>query len=169
MWLTLFHRGRLKMTKPAVVFFGYDHIPKTTAKIFLRTLLFSTSAQGIVIESMYVRITAGNHTETFSFWGYGETNKLVPGSGLYVDKAGLSANHHFVLSVDKPAYNFAEGDYKIDVYAKTVGKRMAQKLSTIEICLGAEHAASASKQDGVLFGLSPETQNYVGHINSRED
>jgi hypothetical protein len=42
-WLTLFRRGRLQMTKPAVVFFGFDNVPKTTAKIFLRALLYSTA------------------------------------------------------------------------------------------------------------------------------
>jgi len=167
MWLALFHRGRLKMTKPNVVFFGYDFTPKITPKVFLRTLLFSTAARGIVIESMYVNVSNDGRTETFSFWGYGETNNLVPGSGLFVDKTGLAANHHFVLSVDKPPFPFEEGDYKIDVFAKIVGKEKVLKLSTIDVTLTAEHAQALSGHDGVLFELSPETQEYAGHINRK--
>lgn len=94
LWLTLLHRGQLKMTKPNVVFFGHDHAPKTTAKIFFRTLLFSTAARGSVIESMYVKVSNKSKTEIFSFWGYGQTNNLVPGSGLFVPKTGIAAVHH---------------------------------------------------------------------------
>ena len=53
-WLTLFRRGRLLMTRPNIVFFGFDDVPKTTAKIFLRTLLYSTAVRGQVVEGMFV-------------------------------------------------------------------------------------------------------------------
>lgn len=155
------------MTKPTVVFFGYEFTPKTTPKIFLRTLLYSTSTQGNVIESMYAKITNGDRTETFSFWGYGETRNLVPGSGLYVGKTGVAANHHFVLSIDKPAFRFAEGEYVIDVYARVVGEREAQKLSRIHVAISSEHAAALSQEDGVLFELQPDSQRYIGHLNKR--
>ena len=167
MWLTLLRRGKLRMTKPNVIFFGYDFVPKTTPKIFLRTLLFSTAAQGNVVESMYVKISRGEKTENFSFWGYGESHNLVPGSGLYVGKTGISANHHFVLSIDKPAYEFGQGDYKIDVYAKVFGIHAIAKLSTVKVSLTAANADALAEHNGVLFELSPETQNYVGHLNNR--
>ena len=38
-WFSLFRQGRLAMAKPHVVFFGFDGVPKITAKIFLRGLL----------------------------------------------------------------------------------------------------------------------------------
>ncbi|MBL7507898.1 hypothetical protein INQ20_26675, partial [Escherichia coli] len=49
-WLVLLRRGRLAMTMPTIVFFGHDIVPKPTPKIFLRTLLYSTAAQGQVVE-----------------------------------------------------------------------------------------------------------------------
>lgn len=168
MWLTLFHRGQLKMTKPNVVFFGYEFAPKTTPKVFLRTLLFSTAARGVVIESLYVEVSNSHRKETFGFWGYGETNKLSPGSGLFVDKTGFAANHHFVLSVDKPPFPFEAGEYRIEVFAKIVGRDRVLKLSILELTLTAVHSAALSEHDGVLFELSPETQSYVGHLNKKE-
>ena len=155
------------MTKPNVVFFGYDFTPKTTPKVFLRTLLYSTAAKGVVIESIFVEVSNNGRSETFSFWGYGETNKLSPGSGLFVDKAGFAANHRFVLSVQKPSFPFQAGEYKIDVFAKIVGNDKILKLSTLNVTLTGEHADALSGHDGVLFELSPETQNYVGHSNKK--
>ena len=167
MWLTLLHRGKLRMTKPNVVFFGYDFSPKTTAKIFLRTLLFSTSTRGNVIESMFVKLSHADKTETFSFWGYGETNNLVPGSGLFVDKNGYAANHHFVLSIEKPPYVFEAGEYSLAVFAKIIGKQDIQRLSTIDLTLTSDHARALATQDGVLFEFMPDTQTYNGHLNKR--
>ena len=66
-WLTLLRRGRLPMTKPAMVFFGFDDVPRTTAKIFLRTLLYSTAARGQVVEGMFAKLkhNAANRCSVF--------------------------------------------------------------------------------------------------------
>lgn len=45
-WLAFMDRGRLKMTKPTIVFFGFDEVPKPTPKVFLRTMLYSTATRG---------------------------------------------------------------------------------------------------------------------------
>lgn len=163
LWITFLRRGRLLMTKPNVVFFGYDLVPRTTPKIFLRTLLYSTSAQGLVIEAMYARLSNAKGTETFSFWGYGETNNLVPGSGLFIGKSGVAVNHHFVLSVDRPPYEFSLGDYTIDIYARVVHRKKTDKLMTLSLTLNQELAVALSKGKGVLFELDPEAQIYRGH------
>jgi len=157
------------MTVPTIVFFGFDFSPTTTPKIFLRTLLYSTSARGCVIEAMYAKLTQMNDTEVFSFWGYGETNKLSPGSGLFIEKTGFSANHHFVLSFDKPAYAFNAGQYKIEVFAQLVGKRAPEKLRTIELTLTHENAEALSQREGILFEFSPETKSYNGHRRDSGD
>jgi hypothetical protein len=56
-WLTLFRRGQLRMTQPTVIFFGPDGGPrlgkKRPLKVFLRTLLFSTSKRGQTVESLH--------------------------------------------------------------------------------------------------------------------
>jgi hypothetical protein len=62
---------------------------------------------------MYATLGHAGKEETFSFWGHGETNKLMPGSGLYVGREGVAANHHFVLSMDRPGYEFSKGKYTV--------------------------------------------------------
>lgn len=57
------------MTKPTIVFFGYDTVPKPTPKVFLRTLLYSTATRGQVIEGMRVIVRYEGGERVFSFWG----------------------------------------------------------------------------------------------------
>ncbi len=165
-WLVLLRRGRFAMTMPTIVFFGHDIVPKPTPKIFLRTLLYSTAAQGQVVEGMYVKALRNGTERTFSFWGYGETEKLSAGSGLYISRAGLAANHHFVLSVHEDEYRFEPGDYAITVYARVVGRRKPLKLSSISITLNDELAAELRLQRGVLFERKLDGR-YEGHARDR--
>lgn len=155
------------MTTPTLVFFGYDTVPRLTPKVYLRTLLYSTSARGKVIEGMYVKLSRDGQEQVFSFWGYGETNKLSPGSGLYVGQTGVAANHHFVLSMNHPGYAFVAGNYTITVFAQVVGWKSAVELAAIHIRLSEELAAVLAAKNGVLFERSPNDQSYVGHASER--
>ena len=168
-WLTLFRRGRLAMTRPNVIFFGFDTAPKTTAKIFIRTLLYSTAVRGQVIEGMFAKLHHAGSDQIFSFWGYGETNQLVPGSGLYVGQTGIAVNHPFVLSVHQPAYEFTKGDYEIEVFVRLVGRKTSIQLSGFKLTLSAEHAGILARHGGVLFELNPDGRGYVGHARDRDD
>lgn len=150
-WLAFVDRGRLKMTKPTIVFCGFDTVPRLTPKVFLRTLLYSTASRGQVVEGMYVKVRRGEDERIFSFWGYGEAEKLSPGSGLHVSRTGLAANHHFVLSVDESTYRFEPGSYEINVIADVVGRKKPIKLATIKLSLSGELAAALQRQEGVLF------------------
>ena len=165
-WLAVIDRGRLKMTKPTIVFFGFDMVPHATPKVFLRTLLYSSSARGQVVEGMYAKVRHEGNERVFSFWGYGETEKLSAGSGLHVSKTGLAANHHFVLSVHEAAYRFDPGDYEIDVFADVVGRKSAVQLSTIRLTLTLELAAALTKHEGVLFERKISGE-YEGHTRER--
>jgi len=167
MYFTWLRRGRLAMTKPTLVFFGFDKVHKRTAKIFLRTLLYSTSVKGKVVEGMYVKLYRDDVAETFSFWGYGETEKISPGSGLFVSESGVAANHHFVMSAHQPAFDFAAGNYRIEVFARLAGESKPLKLADIAFTVEAPQAASLSVGTGVLFELLPDAQKYVGHVDSR--
>jgi hypothetical protein len=162
-WLTLFRRGRLAMTKPTIVFFGFDNVPKTTAKIFLRALLYSTAIRGQVIEGMFAKLHHGDSKQVFSFWGYGETTQLSPGSGLYVGQAGIAVNHHFVLSVHQPEYEFTPGDYSVEVFARVVGRKQPMKLAEVSVSITGEQAGVLRDYGGILFELDPDGQGYVGH------
>ena len=166
-WLAFVDRGRLKMTKPTIVFFGYDMVPRATPKVFLRTLLYSTANRGHVVEGMFARVKHGDSEQVFSFWGYGETEKLTAGSGLYVSRTGLAANHHFVLSVHESEYRFEPGDYAIDVFANVVGRNATAHLSTIRLTLTPSLAAALARHEGVLFERRISGE-YEGHSRDRE-
>ena len=118
-------------------------MPQLTAKIFLRTLLYSTSARGQVVEAMYVKLSQNGSEQTFSFWGYGETNKLTPGSGLFVAQTGIALNHHFVLSVHHTGYQFVDGPYSTVVFARVVGRSTPIKLDAISLTLSKAHASKS--------------------------
>jgi hypothetical protein len=162
-WLTLFRRGRLAMTKPTIVFFGFDSVPKTTAKVFLRALLYSTAVRGQVIEGMFAKLRHGPDEQVFSFWGYGETNQLSPGSGLHVGQTGIAVNHHFVLSVHQPEYEFTPGDYTVQVFARVVGRKQPMKLAEVSVSVPEDQAAILDTKGGILFELSADGQTYIGH------
>lgn len=162
-WFTWLRRGQLSMTRPALIFFGYDYEPRLTPKVFLRTLLYSTSARGQVIESMYVNLCRGGSEQIFSFWGYGETKNITPGSGLFVGPAGVAFNHHFVLSMQQPDYQFVAGSYSITVYARVVGRSTPIKLDTISLTLSKSDAGALSGKLGILFELEPSAGGYIGH------
>src|SRR5579863_3245127 len=120
-WLTLFRRGTVKMTQPTVIFLGPD-TPRAREdtplpKVFLRTLLFSTSKRGRVIESMHVALSRNETHQNFNIWVYGD-DKLVRGSGLFVGETGVAANHHFLAPNDGNAFAFTEGRYKLEVFAR---------------------------------------------------
>lgn len=80
--------GIVKMTKPTTIFFGSDgknmeHFEHK--KVFIRTLLYSTSDKGQYIQNMYIRLTQGESVQNFNVWVYGD-NELLRGSGLFIDK-----------------------------------------------------------------------------------
>jgi len=154
------------MTKPTIVFFGFDFMPKPTPKVFLRTLLYSTSTRGQVVEGMYAKVRVNGDQQVFSFWGYGEAEKLSPGSGLYVSRNGLAANHHFNPTVDDNAYHFKPGAYEIDVVAEIVGHPKPVTLTTIKLSLSDELSAALEQKKGVLFEKTIDGV-YEGHQRDR--
>jgi hypothetical protein len=166
-YFTWLRRGHLRMTRPTLVFLGFDTAPKLAAKISLRTLLYSTAPRGQVIESMYARLSRDGTTQTFSFWGHGETSKTMPGTGLYVGQDGVTANHHFVLSADQADYEYAAGDYKVEVFAQLVGQSASLQLSTIDLVVDSQEAAALRNRDGVLFEWQPDSGMYLGGLMDR--
>ncbi len=125
-WLTFFRVGTVKMTLPTVVYFGIE-VPRTdkeTAipKIYLRSLLFSTSRRGRVIESMHVALSRNETLQNFNIWVYGD-DRLMRGSGLFVGETGVAANHHFLAPNDSCSFRFVEGRYKLEVFARLLGDK----------------------------------------------
>ncbi|MBV8810659.1 MAG: hypothetical protein JO033_18475 [Acidobacteriaceae bacterium] len=119
------------MTQPTVIFFGPD-VPRAredapSPKVYLRTLLFSTSKRGRVIESMHVAWWRNETHQNFNIWVYGEREKLVRGSGLFAGETGVAANHHFLTPTDS-TFQFTEGQYRLDVFARLPGNNQPLRL-----------------------------------------
>ncbi len=170
-WLTLFRRGTVKMTQPTVIFFGPDN-PRLSSetplpKIFLRTLLFSTSKRGRVIESMHVALSRNETHQNFNIWVYGD-EKLVRGSGLFVGETGVAANHHFLAPDDAGAFRFAEGHYKLEVFAHLLGDSVQKRLFSQTLDISREVGASlAEPGTGVYFDWGPDSSRYLPHVEKR--
>lgn len=171
-WLTLFRRGTVKMTQPTVIFFGPDtprHPSESSLpKVFLRTLLFSTSKRGRVIESMFARLTRDDETaQLFDIWVYGD-QKLVRGSGLFVGETGIAANHHFLSPRDGQTTPFLGGQYRLNVYANLLGDRENTLLLSQVLEITPE-AAEALKDPsvGVYFDWQSYGSCYRIHIDKK--
>jgi hypothetical protein len=170
-WLTLFRRGTVKMTQPTVIFLGPD-TPRSREdaalpKIYLRTLLFSTSKRGRVIESMHVALWRNETHQNFNIWVYGEREKLVRGSGLFVGETGVAANHHFLAPMDS-VFHFTEGHYRLGVFARLLGDTKPVRLFSQALDITREIAASLQEPGaGVYFDWGPDSARYLSHVEKR--
>lgn len=99
-WLTFFRCGTVKMTQPTMIFFGPDK-PRDSEdipfpKVYLRTLLFSTSKRGRIIESMHVSLSRNETHQTFNIWVHGDT-KLVRVTACLWEKMAFLQTITFIL------------------------------------------------------------------------
>ena len=103
------------MTRPNIVAFGFDG-PQGPPRVFLRTLLYSTSRRGHVIEGMFAKVQQNGAVRTFTDWGYGDS-QIVFGSGVHIPYEGMACNHRFLLPKNVTDYAFLPGEYTVEVYA----------------------------------------------------
>jgi hypothetical protein len=171
-WLTLFRRGVVKMTQPTIIFFGPDR-PRSRderppPKIYLRTLLFSTAKRGRIVESMHVSLSRNETHQNFNIWVYGEREKLVRGSGLFVGETGVAANHHFLTPKDGNSFQFTEGRYKLDVVAHLLGDRTPTPLFSQTLDITRKQAAALEcRTAGLYFDWGPDSSRYLPHIDNQ--
>jgi hypothetical protein len=171
-WMTLLRRGTIKMTQPAVIFFGPDGTRWNRQfgrpKVFLKTLLFSTSQRGRIVESMHIIVRRDNARQMFSVWVYGD-RQLTRGSGIFVGQNGVEANHHFLMPDDQSSFEFVEGWYVLDVYAHILGDRESKHLFSQRLEVGREEAkALKTGEAGLYFDWTPESSAYLPHLNKRQ-
>ena len=164
-WLTRVKKGVVKMTRPTVVFFGPDGAREQSKKVYIRTLLCSTSDQGRYIQNMYIRLRRGESTQNFNVWVYGN-ERLMRGSGLFISKNGIAYNHHFLMPKDGTSYDFVAGEYLLQVYVEPVGGS-SQKIFEQKVFLtNAQKEEMKVKKAGVYFDWAPNTESYSSHIDA---
>jgi hypothetical protein len=167
-WLTLFRVGKVRMTQPTVIYFGPDatrtHRREHPPKVFLRTLLFSTSMRGRVIESMHVSLSRNESRQTFNIWVYGD-EKLARGSGLFVGESGVATNHHFLAPEDGSEFSFLPGRYRLRVYAKLLGDETQTLLFSQDLEISSDIAAALKEpRTGLYFDWGPDSSRYLPHV-----
>jgi hypothetical protein len=165
-WLTLLKPGKVKMVRPSLIAF-LDARGTDGPKVWFRTLLYSTSRRGMVLESMFVRLRRGEAQQNFTFWVCGEHGKLASGCGLFVGHEGVALDHHFVLPKDGSRFEFLPGEYVLEVFGATAGKP-AVPLARIQLRLTDEHAAALKNPDqNVYFDWWPDSARYNAHVVQR--
>ncbi len=167
-WFTIFRRGAVQSTHPSFVSFSYDFVGGEApwAKIFLRTLLFSTGKRGQVVESLFLRVREGSRVAEFSFWGYGDKD-LVRGSGLFIPESGVATNHHFNPSSRELDFRFSSGTYTLELMAKLVGRAKLAHLCTINLEMpNSQIASTIACETAVSFNWSVEQSCYVVSVKN---
>ena len=159
------------MTQPTVVFFGPDGNPrlgkKRPLKVFLRTLLFSTSRKGQTVESLHVNLQRGESRQNFSIWVYGD-GPLARGSGIFVPAGGIACNHHFLLPEDGAEFKLLAGEYRLRIFAKNVDDAGPRELACIPLRISDAHAAQLQDEHaGIYFDWGPDQQAYHPHIDMK--
>lgn len=170
-WFTFFRRGKVKMTRPSVIFFGPDGSSHGDPdnKIYLRTLLFSTSKRGRVIESMYISLSRNESRQNFNIWVYGN-ERLVRGSGLFVGETGVEAAHHFLCPKDGSRFEFLAGRYQFDVYARLLGDSKDTHLICLDLEISDERASELQKPNtGIYFDWGPDSGRYLTHVDQKPE
>lgn len=152
------------MTKPTVIFFGPDGPGADLNKIFIRTLLYSTSDRGQYIENMYIRLQRGETIQNFNIWIYGDKD-FARGSGLFISKNGLAVNHHFLMPKDGTDFQFKKGNYQLDIFVELVNSNPRKIYTQHLIIDDLQEKALADKRAGIYFDWAPNTQTYQSHIH----
>jgi len=171
-WLTLVRSGELRMTQPTVVFFGPDGARREEEtprlKVFLRTLLYSTSRRGQTLESMHVSLQRAESRQNFSIWVYGD-DRPARGSGLHIGADGLACNHHFLLPEDGAGFRLLPGRYTVRVYAKRVSDRESREFFRVVLTISEAQAKELENEDaGIYFDWGPDQQAYHAHVEIRK-
>lgn len=136
-------------------------------KVFLRTLLFSTSKRDRIVESMHVALARNETHQNFNIWVYGD-EKLVRGSGLFVGETGIATNHHFLTPKDGNDFRFTEGHYRTDVYARLLGDPDRSLLFSQALEITRDIAIRLQEPGtGLYFDWGPDSSRCIPHVEQR--
>jgi len=171
-YYTRLKKGKVKMTKPTTIFFGPDGVHMENfkeKKVFIRTLLYSSSDRGQYIQNMYVRLQKGETIQNFNVWVYGDGG-LVRGSGLFVNKDGVSSNHHFLLPRNA-SYEFLPGEYVLQLFVETVNKAPYKIFEQTLNITNSQYEEITELKSGIFYDWAPNSQNYdacVGSVRKKD-
>ncbi|MBK5264972.1 MAG: hypothetical protein JJE34_07045 [Alphaproteobacteria bacterium] len=170
LWLTHMKKGKVKLTRPAVVYFGPDGsreegLKGSAPKIFLRGLLISDSKRGRIVESLYATLQHNESKQNFNVWVYGD-DRLVRGSGLFVGDTGIVVNHHFLLPKNGSGFEFQAGKYHLEIHASILGNKKTGLLFSNSFDISSAEASTiTSGMGGLYFDWGPQSNRYISHLD----
>lgn len=165
-WLTRVRKGIIKMTRPTIIFFGPDGVGKSHKKVFIRTLLYSTSDKGKYIQNMFIRLQRGEAIQNFNVWVYDDKG-LVRGSGLFINKNGIVSNHHFLMPKDGTGYEFLPGEYLLQVFVEAVDENPSKIFEQTLVVTTEQCDKMRAERAGMYFDWAPNTQTYFPHVDDK--
>jgi hypothetical protein len=171
LWFTVFRRGSVRSTHPSFIALRYDFVDKKLpqAKIFFRSLIFSTGKRGQVVESLFLRVSEGAREAEFSFWGHGDKD-LIRGSGLFVSETGVVTNHHFNPIDSETIFMFSGGSYSLELMAKLVGKTSLVPLWKVALEMPVDvFKPPIDREKAVYYNWSAEKKCYGVSIENRSN
>jgi hypothetical protein len=166
LWSNQLNRGRVRMTRPSLIFFGRDR-GDGRIKIWVRALLYCTANRGRVVESLYVRLTDQVGTWVFDRWIYGDHEQLSAGSGLFVSREGVAHNHHFLLRRESSdEFAFWGGAYRVEMFAKSVGAARHDRILDLNVVLPGDQGAILTQivDAGAFLEWDSEKSEYISRI-----
>jgi hypothetical protein len=135
-------------------------------KIFIRTLLYSTAHLGRYLQNMYIKVHMNGANQNFNIWAYGD-DKIVRGSGLFISKTGHSSYHHFLLPNEIANFDFAPGEYKIEIFIEVVN-RSPKKIFEERITLSEQQSKELRMGKAIYYDWAPDSQSYIGHSDIKQ-
>ena len=169
-WFSIFHRGSVQMTHPSfIALLKGDGPNPNLPKIFLRTLLYTTGKRGQALEHMFIKIHQGGRSQTFPFWGSGETTQLTIGSGIFIGPDGHAANHHFLLPEDCESFEFTPGALAIEIYGSVARNWTPRLLCKLDLFVPEDqvNAFNENPHNAVFFTWNPDEEKYHSRIDER--
>ena len=98
----------------------------------------------------------------------GTARYLSAAVGYTLVSTAVAANHHFLLPVDTPAFRFAAGKYRVDVFARILHRRKPLLLFSRDLDVSAQDAEALSNPDtGLYFDWGPDSGKYYAHLDTR--
>ena len=162
-----FWGGKLYMVKPSQVWFGFSKPGKKGAAIFIKSLLYTSGLQGRVIESMYVTLNKGETKQSFNIWNIGQKANMYRPGGLRVNKGGYLGDHVFLLPKNSQEFQFSDGKYLLEIFARIAGDTAPKKLQSIKLIVPTDLSNKASDKRGIYFDLHSDATDYVVSIDEQ--
>lgn len=171
-WMTLYRKGKIKMTQPSQIFLGVDGDELngrkgSSPKVVLSALLYSTAKKGWVIEGLFVKVSHNDSQYNFDVWVHYDriSQKLVRSSGLLVDGMGVATSHHFLLNPIHNRFEFNTGEYTLEFCVKLVGKIKTKVLNKTTLYISESETKKLKKSRGIYFDWASNSNKYTSYVN----